>query len=109
MSLPTQIPGMKHLGHFNYGTEQHMKRRIVTITHGSGGITMSFNNGGSFRWSNVEHLAEAHAQAVLTNLDHERHVREIRQTLIEAERLDTVEVKNVVAAIRKILDEDVPF
>lgn len=107
--LPTQIPGLSHLGHFNYGMEQHMARRIVTITHGSSGICMTFHNASSRRWANVEYLAESHAQALLTNEDHERHISEIRQTLNDAERLDTVEVKNVVAAIRKIIDEDVPF
>lgn len=86
-----------------------MSRRIVTITHGSSGITMNFHNGGSQRWANVEYLAESHAQALLTNQDHERHINEIRGTLNQAEAIDGVEVKNLIAAIRKILDEDVPF
>lgn len=87
-----------------------MPREIVTITHGSGGIRMTCD-GTSHLWSNVEYLAEAHAQAMLTERRRNRELTEIRKTMTDAERIgiDTVTAANLFAVIRKILNEDVPF
>jgi len=85
-----------------------MPREIVTITHGSGGIRMTCDNV-TRAWSNVEYLAESQAQSMLTERMRDRQFSEIRSTLNQAEKIDTVTAANLIAAIRKILDEDVPF
>lgn len=83
-------------------------REIVTITHGSGGIRMTCDNV-TRSWSNVEYLAESQAQSMLTERMRDRQFNEIRATLNQAEKIETVTTANLIAAIRKILDEDVPF
>lgn len=85
-----------------------MPREIVTITHGSGGIRMTCD-GTTHLYFNAEYLAEAHAQAMLTERLRIREIDGIRKTMTDAERIETVTTANLIAAIRKILDEDVPF
>lgn len=85
-----------------------MPREVVTITHGTGGIRIACDDIVRC-WSNVELLAEAHAQAMLTERMRGRQITEIRRTMNDAERIDSVTAPNLIAAIRKILDEDIPF
>lgn len=66
-------------------------------------------DGTSHLYSNAEYLAEAHAQAMLTERMRNRQIDGIRRVMVDAERIETVTTANLIAAIRKIIDEDVPF
>ena len=74
-----------------------MSREVVTITHGTGGIRMKCDDIVRC-WSNVEMLAESHAEAVLTERARWHEITEIRKTMNDAEKNENVTTGNLIAA-----------
>lgn len=86
-----------------------MSSRIVTVTVSAcGEIRISDGTGGVRTFANATYLAEEAARVLANQADWQSKEGKVRAELARAEKVDGTTV-DLIANVRKILDEGIPF